>query len=163
MNQISKFDYDISYCEKKQAKPTRTELKCGSLSFVAFPLFIVADTTVTLAPLSIDVSEFERPHILLSFTANVHANAFDNYSFQIFRQCLDQPTPIPVSEIYYHSKLDPILDSASINFTVCDNDFCKNRICNYFVVITGFTVAVFASYISNATLSAIISDNSYDY
>uniref|UniRef100_UPI0006D1736F DUF4489 domain-containing protein n=1 Tax=Clostridium sp. NkU-1 TaxID=1095009 RepID=UPI0006D1736F len=162
MNQISKFDYDISYCEKKQAKPTRTELKCGSPGFVAFPLLAVADTTVTLAPLSIDASEFEHPSILLSFTANVHANILENFRFQIFRQCLDQPTPIPVGAIYYHSKIDAILDTDSINFTVCDNDFCKNSICTYFVVITGITIAVFTSYISNATLSAIISDNSYD-
>ncbi|SEU26985.1 protein of unknown function [Lacrimispora sphenoides] len=159
MSQINKCDYDVSYCEKKQGKPTRTELKCGSPSFVAFPNLTAAGTTVTIATLSIDASEFEHPHIQLSFTANVSTDVIDGFSFQIFRQCLDPPTPIPVSEIYYYTRAVATTEADSINFTVCDNDFCINGCCNYFVVITVTVSTVSVSYISNATLSAIISDN----
>ncbi|WP_442913508.1 DUF4489 domain-containing protein [Lacrimispora sp.] len=69
------------------------------------------------------------------------------------------PTPIPVSEIYYYTRAVATTEADSINFTVCDNDFCINGCCNYFVVITVTISTVSVSFISNATLSAIISDN----
>lgn len=159
MNQTSKRDYDASYCEKKQEKPTRTVLKCGGPGFVAFPNLTAIGTTVKLATLSIDASELEQPCIQLSFTANVSIDVIGGFSFQIFRQCLDSPTPIPVSGIYNYTRAIATTEADSINFTVCDNDFCKNDCCNYFVVITVTVSTVSVSYISNATLSAIISDN----
>ncbi len=159
MNQTRKCDYDASFCEKKQVKPTRTELKCGCPGFVSFPNLTAAGTTVKLATLSIDASEFEQPCIQLSFTANVSTDVIDGFSFQVFRQCLDPPTPIPVSGIYYYTRAIATTEADTINFTVCDNAFCINTCCNYYVEITVTVSTASISFISNATLSAIISDN----
>ena len=164
MSQKCECDYyfDECCCEKKQVKPSRTVLKCGCPGFVAFPNLAAVGTTETIATLAIDTSEFEHPCIQLSFTANISTNATDGFSFQIFKQCSDQPTSIPVSGIYEYTRAGETIETDSINFTVCDNDLCTCGCCTYFVVITVTVLTALVSYVSNATLSAIINDNGCD-
>ncbi len=164
MSEKCECDYccDECCCEKKQGRPTRTVLKCGCPGFVAFPNLTAIGTTATLASLSIDTSEFEHPCIQLSFTANIGTDLIDGFTFQIFRQCSDQSAPIPVSGIYEYTRITATTEAASINFTVCDNDLCINGCCTYFVLITVTVATASTTYISNATLSAIINDDGCD-
>jgi hypothetical protein len=153
---------DECYSEKKFEKLTRTVLKCGCPGFVAFPNLTAVGTRARLATLQIDTSEFEHPCIQLSFTANVSTDVIDGFSFQIFRQCSDLSAPIPVSGIFNYTRAVATTEADTINFTVCDNDFCMDGCCAYFVVITVTVATVSVSFVSNATLSAIISDDCCD-
>lgn len=150
--------------EKKHERLTGTVLKCGSPGFVAFDDTTVVGTTRTLTALQINTSEFENPCIQLSVTANIYIGALGGYNFQIFRLCSDQAAATPVSGIYGYSRLVATTETDSFNFTVCDCDCdsCMEGCCTYFVVVTVAVPIVLESFISNVTLSAIVSENGCD-
>lgn len=162
MNHECECEYccDDCCCEKKQKKSNATALRCGSPGFVAFPNLTGVDITRTIAALQIDTSGFEHPCILLSFTANIVTGVIGSYRFQIFKECSDQMTLIPVGGIYEYSRSVAATVSDPFSFNVCDCgcDSCMNGCCTYLVVVTTNVSPL----IGGATLSAIVTDNGCD-
>ena len=156
MNYDSECEYycDDCCCKNKQEKPNATALRCGSPGFVAFPNLTGVDITRTIAELQVNLSGFENPCILLSFTAKIVIGVAGNYRFQIFKECTGK-SPVPVSGIYEYSRTVATTVTDTFNFNVCDCDSCMNDCCTYLVVVT-FNVSPL---IGGATLSAIVTDN----
>lgn len=168
MNSMSKYYYrdddcepcnkgHFDPCDKKKEKFCPTIIKCSSPGSVTLPPATVAGTTFTLTSLTLNTRELEDPCIKLEFASNLVATvAFTGtVNFQIFRQCNNQITPVPIGPIYTFS-LVALLSSQTFSFFVCDCNSCFNECCTYTVVATvtsAVTVGTLA--INNATLGAI--------
>lgn len=149
-------------CEKrKNLRPNRTTLKCGTPGAVTLPLATLAGTAYTVATVNVDTRGFESPCIKFEFASNINTTAaVVTLNFQVFKQCKGQLTPIPVGPTWVFSRLVAITDSNTFTFFVCDCDICDEECCTYSVVATVAGVAtVGVTAINNATLSAIVVDN----
>ena len=150
-------------CErpKKFLKPNRTILKCGSQGGVSLPALTAAGSTFTLASVTVDSKNVKRPCIKFEFASNIVTTAAVlTLNFQLFKQCKNQITALPVGPIWTFSRTVAITDSNTFTFFVCDCDFCSDDCCTYSVVATVAGVAtVGVTAINNATLAALIVDN----
>ncbi len=164
MSQINDCGYCCDTCdsEKKCGKLTGTLLECGCPGFISFANATAVGTTQTIAALQVNTSEFEHPCIQLAFTANIFTGVTGGYSFQIFKLCSNQLTPVPVSGVYEYARAVATTEGDTFNFTVCDCDMdsCTDCLCTYYVVVTVTVLVVLDSYIGNIALSAIVSENS---
>lgn len=156
--------YEKCYCEKKPKylKPNRTTLKCGCPGGVTLPLATVAGTSFNVATVNINTKDFKQPCIKFEFASNIVTTAAVlTLNFQILKQCGNQLVPLPVGPIWTFSRLVAITESDSFSFFVCDCDSCREECCNYSVIATVVGVAtVGVTSINNATLSALVVDNS---
>lgn len=156
--------YEKCYHEKKtkNVKPSKTTLKCGMPGAVTLPLATLAGTTFNVATINLDTKNFDHPCIKFDFASNIVTTAAVlTLNFQILKQCGNQLVPLPVGPIWTFSRLVAVTSSDSFSFTVCDCDSCREDCCNYSVIVTVVGVAtVGVTSINNATLSAIVVDNS---
>lgn len=153
-------------CEKTRLlSPNRTSLKCGSPGAVTLPLATVAGTNFTVATVTVDTKGFRKPCIKFEFASNIVTTAAVlTLNLQIFKQCKNQLVPIPVGSVWTFSRLVAVTSSDSFSFFVCDCDVCDAECCTYSVVATVAGVAtVGVTSINNATLSALVVDNSCNY
>ncbi|MDR1547699.1 MAG: DUF4489 domain-containing protein [Hungatella sp.] len=86
--------------------------------------------------------------------------------FQIFKQCPDQLSPIPVSPVWRYTRLLLGGDAMTFSFKACDKDY--DGCCTYYVAVTVVgTATIGLISINNANLSALAfidgcsSDNQY--
>ena len=146
---------------RKQLKPNRTILKCGSQGGVTIPLATAAGAAFTLATVNVDTKDLKNPCIKLEFASNIMTTAAVlTLDFQVFKQCRGVLTPIPVGPIWTFSRLVAVTESDSFSFFVCDCDLCNDDCCTYSVVarVAG-AATVGVTSINHASLSAIIVDN----
>lgn len=115
-----------------------------------------------MATVNVDTKNYENPCIKFEFASNIVTTAAVlTLNFQIFKQCGNQLVPLPVGPIWTFSRLVAITSSDTFSFFVCDCDSCREDCCNYSVIATVAGIAtVGVTSISNATLSAIVVDNS---
>ncbi|UZQ49315.1 DUF4489 domain-containing protein [Clostridium kluyveri] len=165
MNSMSRY-YDCDPCSKHEFEPCKkkiekfcpTIIKCSSPGSVTLPAATVAGTAFPLTSLTLDTSRLEDPCIKLEFASNlVAAVAFTGtINFQIFRQCNNQLTPVPIGPAYTFN-LVALLSSQTFSFFVCDCNSCFSNDCCTYTVIATVTSAVTVGTLSinNATLGAI--------
>lgn len=172
-----KDDYE-NYSKEKEEKKCPTIIKCGCPSSLLIPAGTKAQTTFTLASLTLDTSCLCDPDIMLQFASNTIATEFrGTLSMRVFKQCKCQVTPIPVGATWTlqlgtpgggsretleeEGKPGPdqgtrVTDARTFSFFICDSDSCDKDCCTYTVVATvvgADTVGTLA--INNATLGAI--------
>lgn len=159
MNSNSKPYYhdNCDPCRRRAENPQPTTIvKCGTSGAATIPDATVVGTTLTPSSLALNTSCLCNPCIKLEFASNIVATAFTGtISFQVFKQCNNQFTPVPVGPSFTYERLVAITESNTFTFFICDCDSCNNDCCTYTVVatVTGITAGVLA--INNATLSAI--------
>lgn len=153
-------------CEKtRPLSPNRTVLKCGTPGAATLPVATVAGTNFTVATVTVDTRGFRKPCIKFEFASNIVTTAAVlTLNLRIFKQCKNQLVPIPVGPSWTFSRLVAITSSDSFSFFVCDCDLCDAECCTYSVVATVVGVAtVGVTAINNATLSALVVDNTCNY
>lgn len=163
MNSNSRYIDDCDACGasncnryKKEISSCPTIVKCSCPGAVTIPVATVVSTTFTPASLTVDTSGIKDPCTRIDFTSNIVATAFTgSLSFQVFKQCANQFSPIPVGPAFSYSRLVAVTDSDTFSFFICDCDGCFNECCTYTVVVTVNTVTVGVLTINNATLGAI--------
>lgn len=170
MNSWSRKDYYDDDCEpcknkrkddyddhKKEKKDCKTIIKCGCPSSTTLPI-VAAGSTFTLASLSLNTSRLKDPCIKLEFASNLVASVgfVGALSIQIFKQCGNQLTPVPIGPSWAAVGL-AVSSATTFSFFICDCDSsCFNDCCTYTAVAT-VTTAISAGTLSinNATLGAI--------
>lgn len=158
MNSMSRGYYNPCEKEKRrEEKACPVILKCGCPSSVTIPTGTAVGTTFTLASLNLDTSCICDPNVKLDFESNVVAptgTTAGAVSIQIFKQCNNQATAIPVGSAWTLSLTAPI--STTFSFFICDNDSCNNDCCTYTVRATVTTAPAGAALsINNAALAAL--------
>ncbi|WP_291651259.1 DUF4489 domain-containing protein [Clostridium sp.] len=154
-------DYEKDY-EKEEKCPTI--IKCGCPSSTALPVIGAVTATITLASLTVDTSCICDPVVKLDFSSAFTALAavtIGGISVQIFKQCRNQITPVPVGPVY------PVLGGLAAvvlpgaiftSFSICDSDSCDNDCCTYTAVATivGPLAATVGASFTNSNLIATI-------
>ncbi|MCR1950892.1 DUF4489 domain-containing protein [Clostridium sp. DSM 100503] len=159
-------------CEKdyrkdheKEEEKCPTIIKCGCPSSTPLPvLAAVGPATVTLTSLTVDTSCICDPIIKLDFSSvftTIAAITIGGLSVQVFKQCRNQITPVPVGPVY------PVLGGLAAvvlpgaiftSFSICDSDSCDNDCCTYTAVATivGPLAATVGASFTNSNLIATI-------
>ncbi|NLU52119.1 MAG: DUF4489 domain-containing protein [Clostridiaceae bacterium] len=160
MNSMSKY-YRDDPCKKEEQKCNFTAIKCGNPSSTTIPVGTVAGTTFTVASLTVNTNKIKNPTIKLEFASNIVTTAFvGTLTFQVFKVCNNQLTPIPVGPSWTYTETVAITDASTFSFFICDCDTCFNDCCTYTVVATVGLLTVGTIAINNATLGAIIAGDS---
>ncbi len=161
----------IEYCNcncpgdgiEKHLAPNRTTLKCSNQAGTTLSLANVTSDTVTLATLSIRIKNYQSACVKLNFACNIiTVTSIDTIDFQIFKQCKNQITPIPIGSIWRFTRTVADSEGNSFDFFVCDCDICNNECCIYSVVATITRTlpvqneALINTFINNAAFSATI-------
>lgn len=140
--------------EKKEVCPTI--IKCSTPGAVTIPTATIVGTTFTPTSLTLNTSCLCNPCAKIEFASNIVATAFTgSLSFQVFKQCVNQFTPVPVGPAFSYSRAVAVTDSDTFTFFICDCDSCFNDCCTYTVVVTVNAITVGVLAINNATLGAI--------
>lgn len=160
MNSLPNYNYkdDCDPCkkEKKEKKVCPTIIKCGCPNSTAIPIIAAPGSTFTLATLALDTSCLKDPCIKLEFATNLVtiAGATGTFSIQVFKQCNNQLTALPVGPAWTMTLAATLGETFS--FFVCDCDCsCFNDCCLYTVVATNTTAIAVGASLNNATLGAI--------
>lgn len=168
MNSNSRYyhddDYDCDPCgkEKKEKKDKKetcpTIIKCSCPGAVTVPDASEVGTTFTPTSLTLNTACLCNPCVKLEFTSNLVTTAFSGtLSFQIFKQCVNQFTPVPVGPAFSYSEAvgATVTNASTFTFFICDCDSCFNDCCTYTLVVTVNAVTDGTLAINNATLGAI--------
>lgn len=156
MNSMSRNNDDYNNNCKKEKKACPTIIKCSSPGAATIPLATIVGTTFTVTSLNLNTSHLEDPCTKLEFASNIIATAFTgSLSFQVFKICRGQSTPVPVGPAWTYSRAVAVTDSDTFSFFVCDCDSCFDDCCTYTAVVTVNAVTVGVLSINNATLGAI--------
>jgi len=145
--------------EKKEVCPTI--IKCSSPGAVTIPDGTAVGTTFTPTSLTLNTAGLCNACAKIEFTSNIVATGFEgSISFQIFKQCLNQFTPVPVGPSFTFTRPNPTGPPTSttadtFTFFICDCDSCFNDCCTYTVVVTVTAITSGTLAINNATLGAI--------
>lgn len=171
MNSLSRThcndELDVRYNKRREDdccrkhKDTEVLLKCGNPGSVTLPLATAAGTAFTLSNVTLNTAHLCNPCIKFEFASNIVTTAaLLTLNFQIFKQCRNQFTPVPIGPIWTFSRAVAITDANTFSFIVCDCDLCPEECCTYSVVATVAGVAtVGVTSINNATLSALVVEN----
>jgi len=158
-NSIYNYNDDSDSCrrdKRKEKMPCPTIIKCGAPGSATLPLGSIVGTTVTPASLTLNTSCLCNPCTKLEFTSNIITTLFTGaVSFQVFKQCRNQLTPVPVGPSFTFSRLVEVGGADTFTFFICDCDSCDNDCCTYTVVATVTTIIAGTLLINNATLGAI--------
>lgn len=134
-------------------------LKCSSPGSVAVPALAAPGSTFTPTSLTVNNTTFCNPCTKLEFTSNliVPIGFTGTLSFQVFKQCRNQFTPVPVGPAFTFARTVALVVGASdtFSFFICDCDSCNDDCCTYSVVVTNQTIITLGLTITNATLSAL--------
>lgn len=149
-------------CPPKHLKPNRTILKCGNVGGVTIPAGTAAGAFYTLTSVTVDTKFIKRPNIKFEFASNIVTNgSVIDLNFQLYRQCNNQVSPIPVGPIWTFSRTVAVAESDSFSFFTCDCDFCHDDCCTYSVRATvSGVVTVGVTAVNNASLAAIVVEDS---
>ncbi|WP_346898293.1 DUF4489 domain-containing protein [Clostridium sp. UBA7503] len=161
MNSTSKNYYVPCIKEhKEEEKLCATIVKCGNSSSVQIPNGSPIGEKFLVASLTLDTSCLCNPIIKLEYEANITTiNAYGTVSFQVYKQCGNQFTPVPVGSQWVLSipQIDQVGVTAStaFSFFVCDCDCFLEDCCTYTVVATNIGETINTIFINNSTLGAI--------
>nr|WP_315023912.1 DUF4489 domain-containing protein [uncultured Aminipila sp.] len=158
---------DCDFCGKERKESCRprkeacpTIIKCSCPGAVTIPTATIVGTTFTPSSLTLNTCRLENPCAKIEFASNIVATAFlGSISFQLFKQCANQISPVPVGPSFTYSRLLAITESDTFTFFVCDCDSCFNDCCTYTVVVTVNAVTAGVLSINNATIGAIATCN----
>jgi len=153
----------------KEEEGTKVVLKCGNPGSVALPVLLVplvTPLTFTVATVTVNTSDFEDPCIKFEVASNINITVGVGLpitlNYQIFRNCRNQFTPIPVGPIFTFSRALSVLESDAFSFFVCDCDVCPDDCCTYSLVVTVPTLGVgLGASISNASISALVVEGNH--
>ena len=169
MNSNSRYYHDdeCDPCgrEKKGKKDKKEDLcptiiKCSSPGAVTIPTGTIVGTTFTPTSLTLNTACLCNPCAKIEFTSNLVATSFSgNISFQVFKQCLNQFTPVPIGPSFSYSRPSGATVADTFTFFICDCDSCFNDCCTYTVVVTVNAETSGTLAINNATLGAIATCN----
>jgi hypothetical protein len=149
--------------KKQQAAVT---LKCSSPGTVTVPILEEAGATFTPTSLTVNTANFCNPCTKLEFTSNINVpiGFIGTLSFQVFKQCRNQFTPVPVGPTFIFARTVALVvgESDTFSFFVCDCDCdsCNDECCTYSVIVTNVTALGLGLTITNATLAAITASQS---
>lgn len=161
MNSMSKGYYDSCGKDRRKEEEKQqcpTIVKCGCPGAVTLPIAAAVGTTFTLASLTLDTSCLCDPNTKLEFASNIviPVAASGAFTVQIFKQCRNQMTPVPVGPAFTWAEVVAIASSGTFSFFICDSDSCNNDCCTYTAVATVTTVIAGGTIsINNATLGAV--------
>ena len=140
--------------EKKEACPVI--IKCSTPGAVTIPTATIVGTAFTPTSLTLNTECLCNPCAKIEFTSNVVATAFTgSLSFQIFKQCMNQFTPVPVGPAFSYTRAVAVTESTTFSFFICDCDSCFHDCCTYTVVVTVNAITAGVLAINNATLGAV--------
>ena len=155
MNSMSRNNDNYDNC-KKEKKACPTIIKCSCPGSTTIPALTVISTAFPVTSLTLNTSRLEDPCTKLEFASNIIATAFTgSISFQAFKICRGQSTPIPVGPSWTYSRLVAITESDTFSLFICDCDSCFDDCCTYTVVATVTAITAGVLSINNATLGAI--------
>ena len=157
MNSMSRGYYEPCGKEKRREEKCPTILKCGCPSSVTIPAGTAAGTVFTIGSLTLDTSCLCDPRIKLDFASNEVLAAFvGTINIQVFKQCRNQITPVPIGPVWTLAEAAAVTSSRTFTFFICDSDSCDNDCCTYTVVATVVGAATAGALtINNGTLAAI--------
>jgi hypothetical protein len=147
----------------RDKKNQEVALKCSAPGSVAIPILADPGSTFTPTSLTVNTKKFCDPCTKLEFTSNITlpVGFLGTLSFQIFKQCRNQFTPVPVGPAFTFARTVALVvgESSTFSFFVCDCDTCNDDCCTYSIVITNQTAILLGATITNATLSALTVEN----
>lgn len=160
------FDSNFDNCRRVSPDSGRRErrqpaasIKCSSPSSVVIPILAAPGSTFTPSSLTVNNNGMCNPCTRLDFTSNIIAGVgvSGTLTFQIFKQCRNQMSPVPVGPAFTYSRTVALTvgEANTFSFFICDCDSCDNECCTYTVVITNQSAITVGLTINNATLSAI--------
>ena len=155
MNSISK-EYDDSFQkEKREEKKCPIIMKCSCPSSIIIPTGVV-NRTFTTSSLTLDTSCLCDPCIKIQYTSNLDGIFGGTIRFQVYKQCRNQFTPVPVGGSWNFTVPATGASAATaFSFFVCDCDSCNDDCCTYTVVITAVTATVGTLAVNNSTIAAL--------
>lgn len=177
MNSKSHYYDDISdYCGRirdeddnrnwKRRPLATTTLKCSTPSSVTIPVLAAPGSTFPTTSLSVRTPRNIACCTRLDFTSNivVPVGFIGTLSFQIFKQCRNQLTPVPVGPAFTFARTLAVVvgETNAFSFFICDCDFSCDDLeecCTYSVVITNLSAITLGAAVNNATLSSITTCN----
>ncbi len=152
-------DHDDRDRDRDKKNQTEVTLKCSSPGSVAIPVLADPGSTFTPTSLTVNTSKCCNPCTKLEFTSNITlpVGFVGTLSFQIFKQCRNQFTPVPVGPAFTFARTVALVvgEASTFSFFICDCDSCNDDCCTYSVVITNQTAIELGATITNATLSAL--------
>lgn len=167
MNSNSRYLEDTDACRRDRREPdcrdkkqqAAAALKCSSPGSATIPILAAPGSTFTPTSLTVNTSHFCNPCTRLDFTSNITLpiGFLGTLSFQIFKQCKNQLTPVPVGPAFTFARTIALVvgESSTFSFFICDCDSCNDDCCTYSVVITNQTAILLGATITNATLSSL--------
>lgn len=155
MNSISKGYYDSCKKEKRQEKQCPIIMKC-SYPIATTITSAAIGNTFQAGSLTLDTSCLCNPFIKIQYTSNLDGIFGGTIRFQVYKQCRNQFTPVPVGGSWNFTVPATGLSAATaFSFFVCDCDSCNDDCCTYTVVITAVTATVGTLAVNNATIAAV--------
>ena len=153
-----KKDYRRDYEREEKEEKCPTIIKCGCPSSTSIAAGTTAGNTFTLASLTLDTSCLCDPSIKLEFASNMIVPAgltTGAINIQIFKQCRNQITAVPVGPVWTFIPAAPG-SAETFSFFIWDSDSCFSDCCTY-TAVARVTVAIggAALAINNSTIGAI--------
>lgn len=143
----------------KRPQQAAVALKCSSPGSVTVPALAEPGSTFTATSLTAKNTNFCNPCTKLDFTSNITVpiGFIGTLSFQVFKQCRNQFSPVPVGPAFIFARTVALVvgEANTFSFFICDCDSCNDDCCTYTVVVTNLSVVTLGLTITNATLSAI--------
>lgn len=168
MNSNSYYD-DNDFCprNKPDRRPQSTAaLKCSTPSTVTIPALDAVGSTFPTTSLSVRSPRNSSCCTRIDFTCNitVPVGFIGTLSFQIFKQCRNQLTPVPVGSAFTFARTVAVAvgSADTFSFYICDcGTSCDDldECCTYSLIITNLSVITLGATINNATLSTITTCN----
>ncbi len=164
---MSEYQY-ITSCECGSAdavgrdvpkRANNVQIKCRTYGAVTIPAGTEVGTAFPLVNVNVDNQGYKKPCVKVEFLSNILTDtATATLSFQVFRQCDGQLTPVPASGIWTFSRtVATDAEANSFGFSFCDCDNCNCGCCNYSVVATVVGAATTGTVtVNNATLIATV-------
>ncbi len=145
--------------DDREDKHNQTIIRCGTPATATIPAGAATPVrTFPVGSVTVNTSCLCDPCIKLEYASNLVATGFTGtVSFQVYRLCGSQATPVAIGPAWIFSipAATPITATTTFSFFVCDCDSCFRDCCTYSVVATPTTATVGTLNINNATLGVI--------
>lgn len=154
-------DYDRCYAGTGSRRPQRVALKAATGGVGPLPLIsTLFSDPLTVTSVSLDLDEFRRPTVLLTFTGIVSLplGISVTLNFEILRT-RGNGAPTSVGSTYTFSTLANVLESEAFSFQFADNDLDTGDYTYTVIITTNSVIDITPGLtITNATLSALAVD-----